>query len=54
VNLRLLNKTLGPEDPALTLRWSLDAKPGAYMVRFVLREPEGNQMTALNRILKIL
>jgi hypothetical protein len=54
VNLRLLNKTLEPGDPALTLRWSFDAKPGAYMVRFVLREPEGNQMTALNRILKIL
>jgi VWFA-related protein len=54
VNLNLFNETLGSKDPALTLRWSFDAKPGTYTVRFVLREPEGAQMTTLNRILKIL
>ena len=54
VNLKLFNETLGQKNPALTLRWQFDVKPGTYIVRLVIREPDGKDMTTLNRTLKIL
>jgi hypothetical protein len=54
VNLRLSDQTLAKKDPAVTLHWEFDVKPGTYVVRLVVREPEGNRMTTLNRTVKIL
>jgi VWFA-related protein len=54
VNLRLSDETLSKKDPAVTLHWEFDVKPGTYAVRLVVREPESNTMTALNRTVKIL
>jgi hypothetical protein len=54
VNLRLSDETLRKKDPAVTLHWEFDVKPGTYAVRLVVREPESNTMTALNRTVKIL
>jgi VWFA-related protein len=54
VNLRLSDETLRKKDPAVTLHWEFDVKPGTYAVRLVVREPEGNTMTALNRTVKVL
>jgi hypothetical protein len=54
VNLRLSDETLAKKDPAVTLHWEFDVKPGTYVVRLVVREPEGNTMTTLNRTVKIL
>jgi VWFA-related protein len=54
VNLKLLGQTPEQKDSALTMRWEFDVKPGTYLVRFVVREPEGKAMTTLNRTVKIL
>jgi VWFA-related protein len=54
VNLRLSDQTLSKKDPAVTLHWEFDVKPGTYVVRLVVREPEGQTMTMLNRTVKIL
>ncbi len=54
VNLRLSDATLSKKDPAVTLHWEFDVKPGTYVVRLVVREPEGNTMTKLNRTVKVL
>ena len=32
----------------ITVRMSLEAKPGSYVVRLVVRDSEGSLMTALN------
>ena len=53
-NLRLSDQTLAKKDPAVTLHWEFDVKPGTYVVRLVVREPEGNRMTTLNRTVKII
>ena len=46
VKLKLTEEQF-PEDPALTLRWDLDAAPGAYVVRRIVREAGGNAVTTM-------
>jgi VWFA-related protein len=54
VNLKFLDETLRQKEPAITLNWEFAVKPATYVVRLVIREPQGKAMTTLNRTVKIL
>ncbi len=53
VNLNLGDESVVKTDQGFTLRSEFAAKPGEYLVRFVVREAEGKAMTTLNRTLTV-
>lgn len=53
VNLSLSDDSVVKTDQGFTLRSEFAAKPGEYLVRFVVREAEGKAMTTLNRTLTV-
>ncbi len=54
LELKLLDRTLEElSHSGLTTRISFDVKPGTYLVRQVVRDAEGEQMSALNRGVEI-
>jgi hypothetical protein len=54
LDMKLKDETLAKRlDNGLTVRSSFDVKPGAYMVRLVVRDAEGQLMSASNGALDI-
>lgn len=49
VNLRLRNETLAQADPSVTLHFDFPAKPGAYVIRVVVRDAQSGAMTTFTR-----
>ncbi|HEY3938424.1 MAG TPA: VWA domain-containing protein [Bryobacteraceae bacterium] len=48
-NLNLLEETLAKKDAGVTLRWDFPVKPGAYVIRLVVRETQGKEMSEFSR-----
>ena len=49
VEMRLKDETLAARaSPGITVRNTFDVKPGAYLIRLVVRDAEGQLMTAQN------
>jgi hypothetical protein len=48
VEMRLKDETLTRPSLGIVVRNTFDVKPGAYLMRVVVRDAEGNLMTALN------
>jgi hypothetical protein len=53
VNLHLRDQSLKGAGPGVTLRWEFNVNKGTYQIRLVIREADGNAMTAANRPLLI-
>jgi len=54
IEMRLLDQTLQQRaDSGVTVRSTLDAQPGAYAVRVVLRDSNGELMSAQNGAVEI-
>jgi VWFA-related protein len=53
IEMRLKDETLQKLGPGLTIRTSLDVKPGRYMIRLVVRDTEGQLMSAQNGAVEI-
>jgi hypothetical protein len=53
IEMRLKDETLQKPNPGLTIRTSLDVKPGRYMIRLVVRDSEGQLMSAQNGAVEI-
>jgi VWFA-related protein len=53
IEMRLKDETLQKLGPGLTIRTSLDVKPGRYMIRLVVRDSEGQLMSAQNGAVEI-
>jgi phage tail tube protein FII len=54
VQLRMLDATLEKyRQTGITMRSSFDVKPGTYLVRSVVRDSEGGQISSLNRTVEI-
>lgn len=54
VEMRLLDRSIeGAKEPPVTVKASFDLKPGAYMVRVVVREAEQGQMAARSSVVEI-
>jgi hypothetical protein len=52
--MRLRDETLeGKLQQGITVRTSFDVKPGSYMVRLVVRDAEGQLMSAQNGVVEI-
>lgn len=49
VNLQLRNETLAQTDPSVTLRFDFRVKPGAYVIRVVIRDAQSGAMTTFSR-----
>jgi hypothetical protein len=48
VELRLKDETLERLGQGITVRTSFDVKPGTYLIRLVVRDAEGQKLTATN------
>jgi VWFA-related protein len=48
VDMRLRDETLARPNLGIVVRGTVDVKPGAYLIRVVVRDAEGSTMTALN------
>jgi VWFA-related protein len=48
VDMKLKDETLARPTMAIVVRSSLDIKPGVYLIRVVVRDDEGQSMSALN------
>ena len=49
IEMRLKDETLAARaNTGITVRSTLDVKPGAYLIRLVVRDAEGQLMTAQN------
>jgi hypothetical protein len=53
IEMRLKDETLQKLSPGLTIRTSLDVKPGRYIIRLVVRDSEGQLMSAQNGAVEI-
>ena len=53
IEMRLKDDTLQKLAAGLTIRTTLDAKPGSYAVRLVVRDSEGQMMAAQNGVVEI-
>ena len=54
LEMKLKDETLTMRaDPGITLRNTFDVKPGTYLVRLVVRDSEGQQMSAQNGAIEI-
>ena len=53
IEMRLKDETLQKLGAGLTIRTSLDVKPGRYMIRLVVRDSEGQLMSAQNGAVEI-
>lgn len=53
IEMRLKDETLQKLGPGLTIRTSLEVKPGRYMIRLVVRDTEGQLMSAQNGAVEI-
>jgi hypothetical protein len=53
IEMRLKDETLGKLAGGLTIRTTLDAKPGRYAIRVVVRDSEGQMMAAQNGAVEI-
>lgn len=49
VNLQLRDQTLSQADPSVTLRFDFPVKRGAYIIRLVVRDAQGDEMTTFTR-----
>jgi VWFA-related protein len=48
-NLNLLDETLAKKNAGITLRWDFPVKPGAHVIRLVVREAKGKEMSEFSR-----
>ena len=55
VQLRLRDETVAglERKPPVVIRTDFDVKPGAYLVRLVVRDAEGQQITAENAAVEV-
>lgn len=53
VDLRLRDQTLGNLNSGITVKTTLDITPGSYLVRLVVRDSEGQTMSARNGVVEI-
>ncbi|MGA8028965.1 MAG: VWA domain-containing protein [Bryobacteraceae bacterium] len=53
LTLRLRDETLGKLNSGITVKTSFDTKPGSYFVRLVVRDAEGQMMSAENGAVEI-
>jgi VWFA-related protein len=53
IEMRLKDETLQKLGSGITIRTSLDVKPGRYMIRLVVRDSEGQLMSAQNGAVEI-
>jgi hypothetical protein len=53
VDLRLRDKTLDSLSSRITVKTTLDITPGSYLVRLVVRDSEGQTMSARNGVVQI-
>jgi hypothetical protein len=54
LEMRLRDETLDKRaDTGFTVRSAFDVKPGSYLVRLVVRDAEGQQMSAANGAVEI-
>jgi hypothetical protein len=55
VQLRLRDETVAGLDrkPPVVIRTDFDVKPGVYLVRLVVRDAEGQQITAENAAVEV-
>lgn len=53
IELRLRDETLAKLDSGISVKTSFDAKPGSYFVRLVVRDTEGQLMSAENSAVEI-
>ena len=53
VELRLRDQTLDSINSGITVKTTLDLTPGSYLVRLVVRDSEGQTMSARNGVVEI-
>jgi hypothetical protein len=53
VDLRLRDQTLENLNSGITVKTTLDITPGSYLVRLVVRDSEGQTMSARNGVVEI-
>lgn len=54
IEMRLRDETLrNPQAPGVTVKTSFNVKPGSYLIRLVMRDAEGQMMTAQNSAVEI-
>ncbi|MBZ5633466.1 MAG: VWA domain-containing protein [Acidobacteriia bacterium] len=53
VDMRLRDQTLDSLNSAITVKTTLDVTPGSYLVRLVVRDSEGQTMSARNGVVEI-
>jgi len=53
IDLRLRDQTLETVTSGITVKTTLDVTPGSYLVRLVVRDSEGQTMSARNGVVEI-